>query len=325
MVKSIFMIQVKLFATAVFIACFTSDSCSQTEKDRPLASLVYEASTPCNVALKTMLQIPGETKCDFVKWNLVVKHDQKTLKPSTYTLSCTYGLAKQRTRGFMDGAATLELKGKLTIERGDHANAEAIVYKLTADNAPVTLYFVKAGENLLHLLDPDKRLMVGSIAWSFTLNRKDPVSSSSAKTSKKIISAQLLTTDSAVAGVFEGRTPCNDALRELNGIAASDCQIIKCQLILYQDVKTHQPSSFLLNTIYVGAGDTKYSNTGKWVISQGAKDSPKAMVYELTADKPNVSLMLLKGDDNILFFLDKDDNFLVGNSYVSYTLNRAKK
>lgn len=30
----------------------------------------------------------------------------------------------------------------------------------------------------------------------------------------------------------------------------------------------------------------------------------------------------MKGDDNVLFFLDKDRNLLVGNSDFSYTLNR---
>jgi len=321
-----FMVPVKTFATALLFVCLVSDSCSQiTATGNAAASIVYEASTPCNVTLKAMLQIPAEAKCDFVKWNLVLKHDQETMKPSSYTLNCTYGLAKQGTRGFMDGAGNLELKGKLTIEKGDHADATAIVYKLTTDDGHLTLYFVKAGENLLHLLDQDKQLMVGGIAWSFTLNRKDPVNSPSDKASKKTISAQPIAADSATVGIFEGRTPCSDALRELNGIPTGNCQVIKCQLILYQDVPTHLPTSFLLHTIYVGAGDTKFANTGKWRISQGTKLNPQATVYELTADKPNVSLMLFKGDDNVLFFLDKDDNFLVGTSYASYTLNRKGK
>jgi hypothetical protein len=127
-----------------------------------------------------------------------------------------------------------------------------------------------------------------------------------------------------VVGIFEGRTPCNEMLRELNGIASRNCQGIKCQLILYQDVKTHQPSTFLLHTIYVGAGDTKYSNTGKWLM-QGTTSSPGAVVYHLNFDKPQTSLRLLSVDDNVLFFLDKDEKFLVGDTYTSYTLNRAKK
>lgn len=33
----------------------------------------------------------------------------------------------------------------------------------------------------------------------------------------------------------------------------------------------------------------------------------------------------MKGDDNVLFFLDQDKNLLTGNNLFNYTLNRVQK
>ncbi len=45
----------------------------------------------------------------------------------------------------------------------------------------------------------------------------------------------------------------------------------------------------------------------------------------MTPDKQAYSLYLLKGDDNILFFVDPNGRLLVGNEDFSYTLNRRKE
>jgi len=54
---------------------------------------------------------------------------------------------------------------------------------------------------------------------------------------------------------------------------------------------------------------------------------PAAIIYQLEpgSGKSNASVLLLKADDNVLFILDKDTHFLVGNEYCSYTLNRKVK
>jgi len=317
--------QVRLFfATTTSALCFIINSRSQTAKtgDSSIPG-VFEASTPCNDVVKTMLGIPSNTKCELLKWTLSLYNNPNNLSSSTFKLLCVYGLPKQGTRGFSEGAETKEFQGKSTIEKGIHENANAVVYTLNVSDSPISLSFLKAGENLLHLLDGEKHLMVGNGAWSYTFNRISPVASSPENLFLKTTSHAM--TDSSAIGVFDGRTPCYDVLRELNGIPANACQIIKCKLTLYQDIKTHEPSTFLLQTIYVGAGDTKYSNTGKWKLTTGINHDPEGIVYELHFDKPHVSVALLKADDNILFFLDKDRDLMVGNSYCSYTLNRQRK
>ena len=64
---------------------------------------------------------------------------------------------------------------------------------------------------------------------------------------------------------------------------------------------------------------------GKWTILKGSKTDLNALVYQLDPDSPGGFLSFLKGDDNILFVLDRERNLMVGNIYFSYTLNRVDK
>lgn len=321
--------QVKLFFSLLLpLVCLVStNSCSQTTFSGSANPAVFEATTPCNAAVKNIFQIPQDFKAEMMKWKLILYSNAKSSAPSTYELICTYGIPKQRTKDLMEGAGKIELKGKWKITKGTGGDAEAVVYELNADNSPVSLSFLKPGENLLHLLDADKRMMVGSAAWSYTLNRINPVATSSVKLNAKAgLSTPRITTDSIIVGIFEGRTPCDENLCKLNRISTEGCQGIKCQLILYQDIKTHEPTSFLLHTVYVGKGDTKYGNTGKWTITRGTKTDATAIVYQLEADDPKVSLALMRADDNILFFLDENKDLLTtGSRYTAYTLNRKRR
>lgn len=316
-----------LFAATLFEVCFLiTNSSSQTAPGVGSSVLgVFEATTPCDDAPKALLKIPSGTKCEMMKWKLTLYQNAKTLAPSDYKLACEYGLPKQGTRGFMEGSVTMKLNGNWTVSKGTNENAEAVVCQLRSDNSPVSLSFLRPDQNLLHFLDGDKRLMIGNGAWSYTLNRIDPIVPSPGKVTAKTSSAPPIATDSSIVGVFDGRTPCYKDLLELTGISAAGCQIIKLRLTLSQDVSTHTPTTFEFQTIYVGKGDTKYTPKGKWRMTQGTKTDPQAIVYQLDSEKPNVSLLLQKADDNILFFLDKERNLLVGNNYSSYTLNRVRK
>lgn len=120
---------------------------------------------------------------------------------------------------------------------------------------------------------------------------------------------------SSVYGVFAGRTPCQEFLREFNLKERSACVKRKMGLTLYQDSVTHEP------TFYETRGMDKWSGKGKWHILQGIPTDPQAIVFQLDLD-PNTIMYLLKGDENVLFILDKNKNFLVGNTDHSYTLNR---
>ena len=314
-----------LVAILVFLCVGITNSCSQPVESS--AQSFFGATTPCNEEVKKILGIPADTECEMMKWNLTLYPDSKKITPTSFNLVCVYGIPKQGTRGFMEGAKTIELKGKCSREKGIPGNTKAVVYNLTANNSSITLSFLQPSENLLHLLNKDKQLMIGTAAWSYTLNRTNPIPDSRKKFILKVITPEQISTDSDTVAIFEGRTPCNAALLEINDISANGCQIIKCQLVLLQDVNTHSPATFILRTVYVGKGDTKYSVTGKWKLMRGVANDQAAIVYQLETDsnKPKTPILLLKADNNILFFLDNDTSFLVGNEYCSFTLNRAKK
>ena len=120
---------------------------------------------------------------------------------------------------------------------------------------------------------------------------------------------------SSVYGVFAGRTPCQEFIKEFNLGENSACVKRKMGVTLYQDSVTHQP------TVYETWGMGKWTGQGKWHIIQGTATDRQAIVFQLDLD-PNTFLCLLKGDENVLFILDKHKNLLIGNADHSYTLNR---
>ena len=126
-----------------------------------------------------------------------------------------------------------------------------------------------------------------------------------------------ISTGPHVYGVFAGRTPCKEFMAELNLDASPECLKRKMYMILYQDPTTGKP------TTYETKGMDKWSGKGKWFILQGTPTNPNATVFQVELDA-KTSLYLLKGDDNVLFILDKNKNFLIGNAKFSYTLNRAR-
>jgi len=317
--------ELRFSLATLFFYCCIGQSCSQQTGpgDESLVQ-TFEATTPCSDAVKEMLGMAPDFKCEMMRWKLILSSDSKK-NPSTFDLVYTYGLGKQGTRGFSEGAKTVELKGKWTIEKSNSKKTAAII-TLIADNSAARLSFLQPGQNLLHLLDNNKQLVNGTAAWSYTFNRTDPVTVSTGKFIPRLVSSPQLPGISDTVGIYYGRTPCNKALTEINQISSEGCQIIKCRLVLLQDTATHAPTNFLIQTIYVGKGDNKYSVTGTWKLSQGTIDNPAAVVYQLLPGEGRSQnpLLLVKADDNILYFIDNDTRLLVGDSYSSYTLNRGK-
>ncbi|HEV8505764.1 MAG TPA: hypothetical protein VGQ53_10205 [Chitinophagaceae bacterium] len=302
----------RFFSFGLGALCLTMNSCSQTASSKPTALISFEATTPCDDISRSLLNIPTTDKSVMMKWALTF------LTPNSYKLIYTYGMDKANTRGFSEGAITKEQTGKWT--KSKYKNTE--IYTLTADNAP-SLSFLKLNENVLHLLDAGKNLMVGNGAWSYTLNRINPVKLSS----NEAISQKVEESDATDSIVFDGRMPCYAPLLALSGKTTTGCNLVKCRIIFFSDNKLHGPSSLKLYSVHVGTGGTRYLATGRWMITRGTKTDPNSTLYELQFDseKKQQNLVLLKGDDNILFLLDSQMNYMAGNDYCSFTLNRVKK
>ena len=123
-----------------------------------------------------------------------------------------------------------------------------------------------------------------------------------------------------VYGTFEGRSPCGIS-RQMGATMQGDCDHLKWQLILFRDRLTLKPATFLLTTEMFDGKPLK----GKWAIIHGTKNDPKAIVFALGYGQPKQVLYLYKGDENVLFILDKERKFLTGDQDFSYTLNRVRK
>jgi len=126
---------------------------------------------------------------------------------------------------------------------------------------------------------------------------------------------------SSLVGVFDGRTPCQYLIKLMTDQPMPDCTKLKWRLTLYKDSVSGHPSRYELISVF---NEKANPRKGTWQIVKGARSNPEAIVYQLDPTSSQ-SLLLLKADDNILYFLDKNKELLVGNKDFSYTLNRIHK
>lgn len=159
----------KLFISIILSASLSTNSCSQDPAKNP-PSLVFVASSPCGIGSRPLPSIPVNADCEWIKWNLRLSGDAK--HPTTYILTYTWGMTKPSTTEFMNGGTTVTMQGKWSVSKGTATDPEATVYTLDPDKSTTSIQFVKLNDQLLHLLDKSKRLMIGSPAWSYTLNAK---------------------------------------------------------------------------------------------------------------------------------------------------------
>jgi hypothetical protein len=264
---------------------------------------IFEGTTPCSNTKRPLPQIPTNANCRQMIWRIEFNPD------STFQLSSSYGMPHQGTTGIIGGGTKIEVQGHWTITRGTNTDPEATVIKLNTENPQESVSFLKVNDDIIHLLDSDKNLMVGSVAWSYTLNKTNGLVSESIRASSSVKYSSFL-------GTFEGRTPCADILFEFTKIPKKpSCNLMKWRLFLYQDPNTGNPTTYLLT-------GTIAEHEGTWEIVRGTTTDPKAVVYQLNKEGSE-PLSLLKVDDNNLFILDKSLNPLVGDRLWSFTLSRT--
>lgn len=133
--------------------------------------------------------------------------------------------------------------------------------------------------------------------------------------------SQVTKNVNSLYGVFDGRTPCRDLANQLNEKVQAECIKIKWRLKLYIDSITGNASTYELLGFVYKKGNPRL---GRWQITKGTKANPEAIIFQLDQEGRE-PLFVQKGDDNILFFLDKNKNLMVGNIDFSYTLNRVDK
>ena len=314
--------RIKFFpAGALFGICLLSAiSCSQGAIARSGpdigAGIVLVGSTPGNDAVKTMLSIPADAKIDFIRWELTLSPPEKTAK--TFSLDLNYGEGKPNTRNFIEDHK-FSLSGKYEIARGadtSGSNIKADIYKFTpdktADKPAVSFSLVKINDNIFHLLSAESTFMVGNGGWSYTLNRKQPAG---AGASLPVLAKVPPLADAKTAQViFVGRTPCAEIAAQFAIEIPDDCFKLKWKLTLDRDPKTFAPATYTLQRTH----HRPTAIEGKWTM----KEKAGAVIYQLDPDKPDRSLSFLLADENVMFFLDKNEQLFTGNGEFSYTMDK---
>ncbi len=174
--KALFNFLLAAWVLLTVTACATAASQNATPSPVPAGSRirgVFQGITPCSDLARPLPQIPENSHCEQMIWNIIFYQDLKTGVPTTYTLNSAYGVPQQGTTGLAGGGTAIEMKGRWTIETGTKKNPDAVVYQLNPENPQTTVSFLKISDAMLHVLSSDRTLLVGNGAWSYTLNRTD--------------------------------------------------------------------------------------------------------------------------------------------------------
>jgi hypothetical protein len=154
----------------LLIGLFTvSSSCSQNAKSSQKEFAKFIGATPCLKGSQPLPGIPRDSDCEFTKCELILYVNDKN-EPTNYKLEYTYGISQPRTQGFKDGKK-VNSEGKWQISKGSKTNSSAVIYQLDPDKPERSISFIKLGEGILHLLDNERRLMIGTAGFSYTFNK----------------------------------------------------------------------------------------------------------------------------------------------------------
>ena len=271
----------KTFATVLSIMIFVS--CANSKETN------YTASTPAAPIVKKFLGIPLADSIDFIRWKL-------SLNDLKYSLECNYGIGKPNTNGFYNGGKKILLTGAMQRDKNNYI----------LHNGTQILKLAEVNANLLHIVNNDNSLLIGTAGWSYAINNI----THSANDKVNLISKQTAVRDSIA---FEGRTPCG-----VPGIveAGKECYKLKWSIVLYGNTAKNEPTTYkLFGTPYRVEGGRR----GNWKIISGKEGK---IVYQLLDESGNPFIHLLKLDEGVLIFTDVKGNLLVGDPDFSYTLNR---
>jgi hypothetical protein len=278
---------------------------------------VFVGTTPAGDEVRRALGIPAGSKADLVVWTVTLQLDSVTRAPEAYELRAEYGSTGAGAPGIARIEGLIERRGSWTVGWGIPSNREVVVHELKG-----ALSFVEVGPDVLHALNPDRSFMVGNSGWSHTLTRSDraePLVDARLAADQPERSYQLepLASGPAVFGVFEGRTPCQGIAYDLRVAVDAACTKAKWRVTLYQDPDTKAPTNaWVEGSLYPGA-----ARKGTWTLTKGTRHDAGATVYRLALSAAT-TIALLKGGDNVAFFLDDDDTPRAGNHEFAYTLHR---
>ena len=294
--------------------------CVQAGASEARTSVVAEfvGTSPCGAVPREFFGgISATTACHAISWRLTLLTNQSPV----CKLTAAYGIPAPSNPNLRVEGPKVELEATWEIVKAAKSE-DRTIYRINAGKPARSLWFASLGGNLLHLLAPDHSLMVGNGGWSYTLNnvqRAEKPGDNSQTVDQPSYKISPLATGPTVFGVFEGRSPCHGISRGLHLPVQAGCIKAKWRVTLYQNPETSAPMTYKVEGTLYRQG----AREGTWSIVRGTKTDPNALVYRLAPAQTGPALLLLKGDDNVLFFLNQDGEPLVGHADFSYTLNRV--
>ncbi|MEO8016288.1 MAG: hypothetical protein ABI769_00605 [Pseudomonadota bacterium] len=271
---------------------------------------IFVGTTPCGAPVRAFLGIGSREKCDSVHWDLgLALRVNRTTGPNLVA-TVEYGEAGKSLR-------KLKREGLWTAAVGTPEHPGAAVYQLTRGKAKLALW--KVTDETVHLLNAKRQLLVGNADRGYALSvalanqppaRPGPRRYLQYKPSQYASGPQ-------VYGIFEGTTPC-DLAQVIAIPVAAPCDAINWRLTLFQDAVTHVPTRYRLESGLFPIA----SREGAITMLPGTRFDATAKVVRLEPAEGTQPLYLMRGDENVLFFLDQAGKLGFGNRDYNYTLNR---
>jgi hypothetical protein len=280
---------------------------------------VFVGSTPCGAEAREFLGgLKAEAKCHAITWRLTLATPSSGGGGSTWTVSAKYNIPAPGNPNAMVDGPQVTTSGRLEVAKIARSETPRTTYLLRGDATRKTLSLGQMAGGLLHFLTADGRLLVGTAGWSYTLSPADraeaPGIPSQAPDMSYTISPRA--TGTTVFGIFEGRTACAGIARDLKLGVVPGCLKVKWRVTLNQ---ADQPTTYKIESSL----HRQQARTGTWRITRGIAGDAGAVVYQLDATPTESAVLLLRGDDNVLFLLDQARRPLIGNADFGYTLNRV--
>ena len=247
-----------------------------------LAAITFVSCTECPKDTRGFLNIPIDAKCDIVKWKLQVFSD------GNYTLDAewSYNVDNRTTK---KSGELIGSKGTWKVGRNNPGFSRSEIYVFAPNDRPTEwLPLLKLNDNMFQLMTKDKKMLPGGEGYANMLTRTDPVVDRS-------IDFALANPDITPKSMtVSGRTPLKPLDKEMKITDNEDHAKIKWLIKFYADGRLE------VREILEHVKDLK----GKWTVEKGWKDNKDAIVYKLEFE--GYTLSLLKGSDDIYFFLTND-------------------
>lgn len=284
---------------------------------------IFIGSTPCGAQVLRFLGVAPPPKCEFVRWELSLAIDAKNDAPGPAVAQVEYGVYGQPLTRLKRDLSWAAVNG--TAERKD-----AQVVELKRGSASLKLW--RVNDETLHFLDAKNQLLVGDGGYGYALSfavakQPEPSRADAPDSTYKLLP---LASGANVYGIFEGRTPCEIA-KVVNIATPAGCFKLKWRLTLFQDPKTRSPASYRLEGSLFPAGAregalTPLSGTPFDAAAQVVRlDLPEAQRASYVRGKSAEPIHLMRGDENVLFFLDNGGKLGLGNRDFNYVLNRRSR